>query len=146
MSEHWFPRSLKIRPVRGDRVHAWHFDLLVFTLLPQDIEQDRGRRSSIYIPEQVDYVVEISGPSTFTKSPYFFSKRLCIRIGQHLDSILRSVAVRVVDRQSLRSKHDFFIGTEIKFDSWELPFRLRTDWTAVGDLSLAGCVATGIYI
>lgn len=90
-------------------------DSLEGTFLAQNVHQYAGIWSRLIIAVQVDHIVEIARPGTFTESPNLFAEGFLVGLTEHFDAAIGRIAVWVEYRFLDGWHHHHLISGQIKF-------------------------------
>jgi hypothetical protein len=143
MREHGGPARLHVGAMRLQVDELRHLDTFEGAFLAQDIEENCLIGQCFRVAEQIDHVVEVARPGAFRQRPEFLGKGLDIVIGQHLDTFLGSITVRVKYRHPHRVQNDTLGRHEIELDA-RPSAGSRRDRPGIAQLALARAIAARI--
>lgn len=120
MAEHRLPIAEKLCSRARKAGERRHRDPLKRALLSQDIENHRGRRSKLTVPEKIDNVVEVARSRALRERSDLFAEYLFIRVTPCFDATFRQVAVGMTDGSFYRRQGEDLIDSKIQLDAREI--------------------------
>ena len=145
MRQHVRPHSFEGLSVWREKLERGNDESFVITLLPKNIEQHGGARTSVRVTVEVDDIVQVAGPRPLSKRSQFFRERFFVGIAIRPNTSFGAVAVRMKDLAPHGRKDQSFIGCQVEFHFWPTAGS-RRHRPAVGDLALAIAASASVFV
>ena len=110
------PARLKIRSVRLKVGYARNTDTLELAFGAQDFHKESRVRARLAVSVQIHHVVKIARTRSLGESPEFFGERLYVVVGQDVDALVWSVAIRVKNLRLNGRQNDTLVRCQVEFD------------------------------